>query len=373
MRTKPRGTGDCCQSAILDKLKYVMSRIDSMVTAVRVNGTTKYPDGNGVVDLGTIEGGGDAVWGEITGTLADQTDLKDALDAKADSADLATVATTGDYDDLIDKPTIPAAQIQSDWTQADATALDYIKNKPTIPPALSAGSGISINSSNEIVNDAPALNMVSVSRLYSVVGGICYDSMSNRNMRTGEAAVFANPVEVSNHTPNKAVGTDASGRMVTKDVMTINGYSVLSNNSITVQTASIVEYLSGIDAQIVNHNSGMFGTNLSSVPTIRDTPITDPVVADPTSEPGSANLTVLGQGIKIWKTNTRKLCAIDSTADSSGLCLCTYNFKFVDNPSYTGTYTFKKMIALESQEPRTPISYQQPTKLIGSNTLPHFQ
>ena len=78
-----------------------------------------------------------AEWGNISGTLADQTDLKNALDEKgtyskpsggipktdlasgvqtslglADSAiqssDLATVATTGDYDDLIDKPTIPS-------------------------------------------------------------------------------------------------------------------------------------------------------------------------------------------------------------------------------------------------------------------------
>lgn len=30
------------------------------------------------------------------------------------------------------KPTIPAAQIQSDWNQTDNTALDYIKNKPNI-------------------------------------------------------------------------------------------------------------------------------------------------------------------------------------------------------------------------------------------------
>ena len=30
-------------------------------------------------------------------------------------------------------PTIPAAQIQSDWNQANTSALDYIKNKPTIP------------------------------------------------------------------------------------------------------------------------------------------------------------------------------------------------------------------------------------------------
>lgn len=55
-----------------------------------------------------------------------------ALSAKANTADLATVATSGDYDDLINKPTIPAAQIQSDYTQADSSALDYIKNKPDI-------------------------------------------------------------------------------------------------------------------------------------------------------------------------------------------------------------------------------------------------
>ena len=43
-------------------------------------------------------------------------------------------ATTGDAF-IQNKPTIPAAQIQSDWTQATASALDFIKNKPTIPAA----------------------------------------------------------------------------------------------------------------------------------------------------------------------------------------------------------------------------------------------
>jgi hypothetical protein len=50
-----------------------------------------------------------------------------------------SVLFSGDYTDLSNKPTIPAAQIQSDWTQATNTALDYIKNKPTIlaEPAFS--------------------------------------------------------------------------------------------------------------------------------------------------------------------------------------------------------------------------------------------
>ena len=46
---------------------------------------------------------------------------------------MATVATSGDYDDLTNKPTIPDAQVQSDWSQSDNTQVDYIKNKPTIP------------------------------------------------------------------------------------------------------------------------------------------------------------------------------------------------------------------------------------------------
>lgn len=57
------------------------------------------------------------------------------ISGKANSADLATVATSGSYNDLNNKPTIPAAQIQSDWNQTDNTAKDFIKNKPTIVPA----------------------------------------------------------------------------------------------------------------------------------------------------------------------------------------------------------------------------------------------
>ena len=45
---------------------------------------------------------------------------------------LATVATSGSYDDLSNKPTIPSAQIQSDWNQTQTGYADFIKNKPTI-------------------------------------------------------------------------------------------------------------------------------------------------------------------------------------------------------------------------------------------------
>ena len=56
---------------------------------------------------GTISATGEVVegvnWGNIHGTLSNQTDLLTALNAKADSADLSTVATSGSYIDLINK------------------------------------------------------------------------------------------------------------------------------------------------------------------------------------------------------------------------------------------------------------------------------
>ena len=58
-----------------------------------------------------------------------------AQGGKADTAvqpgDLATVATTGDYTDLLNKPTIPAGQVNSDWNANSGVA--QILNKPTIP------------------------------------------------------------------------------------------------------------------------------------------------------------------------------------------------------------------------------------------------
>lgn len=44
---------------------------------------------------------------------------------------LATVATSGSYNDLTNKPTIPAAQVNSDWNAT--TGVAQILNKPTIP------------------------------------------------------------------------------------------------------------------------------------------------------------------------------------------------------------------------------------------------
>jgi hypothetical protein len=71
--------------------------------------------GNPIIDI--VDGNLTPSWANITGKPS-----------------FATVATSGSYTDLINKPTIPAAQVNSDWTAGSGVA--QILNKPaTFPPS----------------------------------------------------------------------------------------------------------------------------------------------------------------------------------------------------------------------------------------------
>lgn len=74
-------------------------------------------------------------------TISDLATIRSGAAAGATAVqpgDLATVATTGDYDDLTNKPTIPAAQVNSDWSASSGVA--QILNKPTLGTAASANT-----------------------------------------------------------------------------------------------------------------------------------------------------------------------------------------------------------------------------------------
>ena len=51
---------------------------------------------------------------------------------------LSVVATSGNYDDLINKPTIPDAQVNSDWNSE--SGISQILNKPTLSIVATSGS-----------------------------------------------------------------------------------------------------------------------------------------------------------------------------------------------------------------------------------------
>ena len=52
--------------------------------------------------------------------------------------ELSSVATSGNYDDLLNKPTIPNAQVNSDWNAE--TGISQILNKPTLSIVATSGS-----------------------------------------------------------------------------------------------------------------------------------------------------------------------------------------------------------------------------------------
>ena len=62
-------------------------------------------------------------------------------------------SNSGALDYIKNKPTIPSAQIQSDWDQSNSAAVDYIKNKPQeevfTPGELLPGSGVSFRTSGD--------------------------------------------------------------------------------------------------------------------------------------------------------------------------------------------------------------------------------
>lgn len=111
-------------------------------------------------------------WGDIQGSMNNQTDLKNALNNKQDvisdlsdirsgaeagatavqPGNLATVATTGDYDDLINKPTIPTVNDSTiTITQGGVTKGSFTLNQASGDTiALDAGGGSSYTAGSGI-------------------------------------------------------------------------------------------------------------------------------------------------------------------------------------------------------------------------------
>ena len=108
----------------------------------------------------------------MAGALATKQDtINDLSDIRSGAAAGATAVQpeagkglfSGNYNDLSNKPTIPDAQIQSDWNQSDNTAKDYIKNKPSIPAAQvnsdwNANSGVAQILNKPSIPDAVEAN-----------------------------------------------------------------------------------------------------------------------------------------------------------------------------------------------------------------------
>lgn len=129
------GTGGGGASLVL-KTNGTPNLVQTILDLVDGTGIDIIDLGDGRVQFTNTGGGGGAVsWGAIVGTLSNQTDLQNSLNLKADISSLGAVALSNDYNDLDNLPTIPPAQVNSDWNAV--SGVEEILNKPTIPTATS--------------------------------------------------------------------------------------------------------------------------------------------------------------------------------------------------------------------------------------------
>lgn len=114
---------------------------------------------------------------------------------------LAAVATSGSYADLSNKPTIPAAQVNSDWNASSGVA--QILNKPSIPTATS-----------DLVNDSGFLTHSTAAEV-PAVGSTDNDKTL---VATYNGGIGSYAWQTVNYVPSAHAGTD-EGKVLTADVL----------------------------------------------------------------------------------------------------------------------------------------------------------
>lgn len=162
-------------------------------------------------------------WGDITGTLSNQTDLNTALGAKANSADLATVATSGSYNDLTNKPTVPEIKRRVNATTvADISPLYVAGDGTTTPMALKTHGDDHTGSFAYVNINEPTSD---ISEAY--IGGYVWDEYEDwwRKMSEVRLALYSDIPAVP--TVNNATLT------IQKNGTTVNTFTANASSNVT--------------------------------------------------------------------------------------------------------------------------------------------
>ena len=275
--------------------------------------------------------------GYITGI--DSSDVTTALGyTPADSSSLATVATTGDYDDLLNKPTIPAAQVNSDWNADSGVA--QILNKPTIPAAQvnsdwNASSGVAEILNKPTIPDTS--NMVTTNTTQTITG---------EKIFTGKLNYCAGMTYILAGNGGTKLGYwsyDIDGQQnITLQTMTASTRNInfkTNNGGKVTYNGSEIAKKSDIIAQV---QSDWDQVDVDAVDYIKNKPtIPAGVVIDQTYDPTSTNGqsgTAVAEAVSIKVTANTAItgatkCKI--TYDSKGLVTAGADLEASDIPSIT--------------------------------------
>ena len=201
-------------------------------------------------------------------TTYTKTQVDDALALKANSDDLATVATTGDYDDLLNKPSIPAAQVQSDYSQSDNTKIDYIKNKPDLSIYTTQEDIILVTGTE---NEVPYLFIPTPDN----VGNKCLDKLVGGTVAFNQLVNKANFTNTTKEDYTVVDNGDGSLTITIINTLASNQifYTVVDNVSNYLKVPNNHKFVildDNYNAEKYNYRNGHNGTNYSSLMSIQN-------------------------------------------------------------------------------------------------------
>lgn len=173
------------------------------------NGT----DNNNRANARTLDwAGNETIAGDIHFNGGAQS-LSQQLADKADASSLATVATSGDYADLSNTPTIPAAQVNSDWNASGDVS--EILNKPTFKTINSASILGSGNITTPDTKPSGLTNVVPSSAAAVPTGGT-WTKLEKINLPAGHLCLVTVHAQYENNTTGyRSVGIGGEGGTAT--------------------------------------------------------------------------------------------------------------------------------------------------------------
>lgn len=196
-----------------------------------------------------------AEWGNISGTLSNQTDLQSALDAKADIADIpiSTSQLTNDSHFVSDanynhtdnnytteeKTKLAGiaagaeANIQADWNEADSSSDAFIKNKPTIPDV---SGKVNIT---DIINDT--LHTDTDKPLSANIGKELQDEINNLSARGRFLALWNAETGLAMSNPQHSPYVYKTGDYFVVGAVGATNYKPTGSSYATGQASSVVE------------------------------------------------------------------------------------------------------------------------------------
>ena len=200
-----------------------------------------------------VQGGGSGNVNSVNNKTGDV--VLSAEDVNALPSD--TPLFSGDYNDLTNKPTIPAEQVQSDWNQTNNSSKAFIKNKPTIPTVPTNVSAFS-NDAGYLTQHQSLSDYVQKSQ---TAGLIKNDGTIDTNTYLTQHQDISGKANKSEMSVVNGTGADADKTTITlkngtsatvikqhqdisrkqdelvsgNNIKTVNGQSLLGSGNITIQ------------------------------------------------------------------------------------------------------------------------------------------